>query len=176
MLEPEQRLAMDRFLASVEKRALRMAFVHTKDLDAAFDIVQVTMMKLTQKYGFRAEQEWPPLFYRILSSKINDWHRSQKRWWQHFQPIDDTVVSETQQLDIDSPQAFYQASETVQSIERSLNRLPAKQRQTFMLRCWEGLSTKETAIAMSCTEGTVKTQYSRALQTIKNQLGVAANE
>lgn len=169
MLEPNQRVAMDRFLASAEKRALRMAYIHTKDLDEAFDIVQVAMITLAQKYGAKPDQEWPPLFYRILSSKINDWHRSQKRWWQRFQVLDDST--DAQSIDYSSPDNFYQASETLQVIEQALVAMPPKQRQTFMLRCWEGLSTKETAMAMSCTEGTVKTQYSRALQSIKQQMG-----
>jgi len=174
LLEPNQRLAIDRFLSSVEKRALRMAFVHTKDLDAALDIVQIAMIKLAQKYGSRPEQEWSALFFRILSSKINDWHRAQKRWWQRFQPIEGAIVQE--RPDSGSPHEFYQASETLVSIEVALDKMPPKQRQTFMLRCWEGLTTKETAVAMACTEGTVKTQYSRALTALKKQLDDAVHE
>ena len=74
-----ERPAMDDFLASVERQAFRMAGFATRNDDEALDIVQDAMLKLVRKYSNRSAQEWPPLFYRILSNAITDWHRQRQR-------------------------------------------------------------------------------------------------
>ena len=67
--------ALERFLSSVEKRALRIAQIATSNSDDAFDIVQDAMLKLSSRYAGKPPNEWPPLFHRILQNRIRDWHR-----------------------------------------------------------------------------------------------------
>ena len=61
-----------------------MAQIATRNSDDALDIVQDSMIKLTQSYSDKPSIEWKPLFYRILSNRITDWHRQQKSTWQVF--------------------------------------------------------------------------------------------
>lgn len=169
---------MEQFLASVEKKAFRMAEISTKNADDAFDIVQDAMMKLVQKYSDKPRDEWAPLFYRILQSRITDFHRHssrQKRWlgWLVKDEESDSPdgyldkVAGHQQNDPDHLLGL--AQETTQLVEH-LKALPNRQQQAFMLRAWQGFDTKETAKAMSCSEGSVKTHYSRAIHKLKLKL------
>ena len=168
---------LDSFLAGVERRAFRMARISTGDADAALDIVQDAMLKLVRSYRHRPAAEWPPLFHRILSNAITDWHRQQQqggkifdRWFgSHMDdgedPLDKLPLPAGQQ-----PEQLVAMTQNMAAVEEAIKALSLRQQQAFMLRCWEGLSTAESAAAMGCTEGTVKTLYSRALHSLRATL------
>ncbi|MEE4186204.1 MAG: RNA polymerase sigma factor [Gammaproteobacteria bacterium] len=167
--------SLDQFLAGVERRAYRMAYVSTGDVDGALDIVQNAMLKLVSRYRHKPAADWPPLFYRILNNAITDWHRQRQRGWKVFDrwfggAADTDPLAELPAPAITQPEQEAGMDEQMQRLEVGLRRLPERQRQAFMLRCWEGLSVKATAAAMGCTAGTVKTLYSRALQNLREQL------
>ncbi len=170
---------LNRFFADVERRALRIAEISVRDRDDALDLVQNAMIKLAQKYAARPEPEWTPLFYRILQNGIRDWHRRQN--------VRNRVMvwfgkssSESDQYDIvahapdpagRTPDQELQTAEAMQHLELAVVGLPARQREAFMLRTFEGLDVASTAVAMGCSEGSVKTHYSRAIHSLREQLG-----
>lgn len=170
--------ALDAFLATVERRALRMAEIATRDRDAALDIVQDAMFRLVRRYARRPAQEWPPLFYRCVQNGVRDWQRRQTVWGRLFFRIASVVDEETgepalhERPDPDAPEggAQLEREQTMSRIERALLTLPTRQREAFMLRVWEGLDVGDTAIAMACSEGSVKTHLSRALASLRVEL------
>jgi len=173
---------IEQFLIHSEKRAFIMARVATKDADVALDIVQDAMIKLVTKYSNKQSHEWAPLFYRILQSRINDWHRRQKvrnRWrsWLGKSGKDDNENEfrdpplENHSLDEDEqPEDDVSNLEFSESLEIAVSNLPLRQQQAFMLRAWEEYSTAETSNIMKCSQGSVKTHYSRALASLQKSL------
>ena len=177
-LQQEQQL--NRFLAEVERRALRIAEIGVRDRDEALDLVQDAMIKLARKYGDRDSAEWPPLFYRILQNGVRDWHRRQAvrnrvmvwfgRGSQDEEDYD--LVAAAPDPIGRTPDEELANEEAMTSLEQAVRALPARQREAFMLRTFEGLDVAGTAVAMGCSEGSVKTHYSRAIHSLRDTLGV----
>jgi RNA polymerase sigma-70 factor, ECF subfamily len=180
----EERLDQSRelndFLAAVERRACRIAQMAVGDRDDALDIVQGAMLRLAQSYGGRPASEWKPIFYRILWNGINDWRRRRAvrsriftwlpgRWQDDGDDAEDALA----QVADGGPDPSTRAAtdQAMQRLESAVACLPARQQQVFALRCLEGLDVAETAAAMGCSEGSVKTHYFRALHTLRAQLG-----
>jgi RNA polymerase sigma-70 factor (ECF subfamily) len=168
--------ALDRFLAGVERRALRIAEFGTGNREDALDIVQDTMLRLVQGYAQRPEQEWGPLFHRILQSRIADFHRREavRRRWRTWFRSDEQVRGdplENQPAPASTgPDRRSDAERMTATLEQALGGLPLRQQQAFLLRVWEGLNVAETAHAMGCSEGSVKTHLSRAMRALREQL------
>ncbi len=176
-LQREQQL--NRFLAEVERRALRIAEIAVRDRDDALDLVQDAMIKLARNYAARPSEEWTPLFYRILQNAIRDWHRRQKVrnrvmvWFGRGRKDDDEydIVANAPDPGARAPDDELQNAQAMQRLEVSIRELPGRQREAFMLRTFEGLDVAGTAAAMGCSEGSVKTHYSRAVHALRDKLG-----
>jgi RNA polymerase sigma-70 factor (ECF subfamily) len=171
--------ALDRFLAGVERRAFRMAQIATGNEDEALDLVQDAMLKLVQKYGDRSEQDWGPLFHCILQSRIRDWYRRTKvrnrlRELFHSSPAEEDREDPLEQLPdrtTAAPDERLQRKRACAELDIALRALPLRQQQAFLLRIWEELDVAQTAQAMGCSEGSVKTHLFRALQVLRTRLG-----
>jgi RNA polymerase sigma-70 factor (ECF subfamily) len=70
-----------------------------------------------------------------------------------------------------SPGRQLESDEILRALEQALAALPNRQRQAFLLRNFEGLDVAQTAQAMKCSEGSVKTHYFRAVQALRTKLG-----
>jgi RNA polymerase sigma-70 factor (ECF subfamily) len=171
------RHSLEEFLREVERRAYRSAILSTKKSADALDIVQDSMLQLVQYYGDKPANEWPLLFQRILQHRIMDWHRQQsrhKKWfWKKSTDVsedeDDELNNIVDEREQDPADLLARASD-IQCVIEALEKLPLRQRQAFLLRAWEGFGVQETAKAMDCSEGSVKTHYFRALQSIRAYL------
>lgn len=176
-LRQQQKLEL--FFSGVERRALRIAEIAVRDRDEAMDIVQDAMIKLARKYSLHPVDEWPPLFYRILQNGVRDWHRRQSvrnRVMIMFgrAKIDDDSydpVGEAADPAGRTPDELLENDEAMGDLEIAIGRLPTRQREAFMLRTFEGLDVAATALAMDCSQGSVKTHYSRAVHSLRETLG-----
>jgi RNA polymerase sigma-70 factor, ECF subfamily len=174
------------FLKGVEKRAFKRSVYHVRDEEAALDIVQDSMLKLAQHYGDKPVAELPMLFHRILSNCTLDWFRRQKTRNAVFTSMSDiahsddnegnefdwmqTYASDKDAEEAQSAEALTQRAQLLQSIETEIQSLPARQREAFLLRYWEEMDVAETAAAMGCSEGSVKTHCFRAIQSLSKAL------
>ena len=173
------------FLSSVEQRAFKQAVYAVRDDDAAMDIVQDAMIKLAEKYGDKTAAELPLLFTRILQNRIHDWFRRQKvrNAWvtlfsslgrkaeesDDFDPLESLSAPDDSEIHQDGAKQL-EKSQLLQALESEITKLPVRQREAFLMRYWDELSITDTAKAMNCSEGSVKTHCSRATQTLAKAL------
>ena len=175
---------LDDFLAGVERRAYKSALLALQDHHSALDVVQNAMLKLCERYGERPSDELPLIFQRILQNAITDHFRRAKVrnfWTTLLSPFKDADGEtpgdslETLPGAVDTrpgadPAGMAESSQQIAAIEQALAELPARQRQAFLLRYWEGMDIAETAKAMACSEGSVKTHCFRAINALSVKL------
>ena len=169
--------SIDAFLHSISRRARLTAELATRDPDAAQDIVQEAMLTLVAKYGNHDPSSWGPLFHRILHSRMMDHFRRETRkrkWFTWLEPLDDAGEEDPWQNIPDrvdnNPVTLLQQTDNMDAVLAAVGELPFRQQQAFLLRAWEGYDTAQTAEAMGCAEGSVKTHYFRALNKIRAKL------
>ena len=175
------RSELSAFLEGVERRAFKQAMFAVRDEEAALDIVQDAMLRLAEKYGHRPVTELPLLFHRIVQNAIRDYFRRQKvrsLWTTLLSSLaprrgedDEQDPLETLQAADGSnfqeaPSAQLEQAQVLEIIDQEIARLPARQREAFILRYWEERDVAETARAMGCSEGSVKTHCSRAAHAL----------
>ena len=182
VLATEQELSD--FLKSVEKRAFKRSVYHVRNEDAALDIVQDSMIKLAEHYGDKPVAELPMLFQRILSNTTLDWFRRQKTRNALFSNMSDfetssddgdfnileTLESTDDSQRTESAEDSTSRAQTLHLIEAEIQELPGRQREAFLMRYWEEMDVAETAAAMGCSEGSVKTHCSRAVLALSKAL------
>lgn len=172
----DPRVQIEGFLRGVEQRAFGIARVSVRDPDDALDIVQEAMIRLVRRYSLRPSAEWAPLFYRILRNCIRDWQRRKgvrDRVLSFFGACPDgsDVVASAPAPAEQDPLAQIAGADAMEALAAALRSLPRRQREAFMFRNFEGLDVAQTALAMGCSGGSVKTHYSRALSRLRDLLG-----
>jgi RNA polymerase sigma-70 factor (ECF subfamily) len=177
--ERSVKTTIDSFLASIEHRAYRFALYELWDREAALDAVQDSMWRLVERYADRPAGEWPALFFTILRNRTTDAKR-----WRVAQRLRGLLggTSKSERDDREdiwmtlpapeheTPEAEQTATEQRRALERALAELPTRQRQVFLLREWQGMTTIETARTLGCSEGSVKQHHFRALRALRGKL------
>ena len=171
--------ALNQFLAGVELKAFKIAQAALRHEDDALDAVQDAMLQLSRAYADRPAEEWKPLFYRILENRIRDMQRRRTVRgrviaWLPYRGDDDEDEPDPIALAASpepQPVQRLELEQAVGALEKALDQLPRRQQQAFLLRALEGLDVAQTAAAMGCSEGSVKTHYFRAVQALRAQLG-----
>ncbi len=172
------------FLKSVEKRAFKRSVYHVRNEEAALDITQDSMMKLAEHYAHKSPAELPMLFQRILSNCTLDWFRRQKTRNALFSNLGDfegsgddgdfdlleNINLQDSSHQVESAESMTERAQIFREIETEIQGLPARQREAFLMRYWEELDVAETAAAMGCSEGSVKTHCSRAVLALSKAL------
>jgi RNA polymerase sigma factor (sigma-70 family) len=173
------------FLENVERRAFKQAVYAVRKDEAAFDIVQDAMIKLAEKYGDKPAAELPLLFQRILQNTIHDYFRREKvrnTWVSLFSSIggnsedhEDFDILETYEAEegtqaAESSEDKVARDQILAAIDEEVQKLPTRQREAFLMRYWQDMDVAETAAAMGCSEGSVKTHCSRATHTLAQAL------
>lgn len=173
------------FLENVERRAFKQALYAVRKDESALDIVQDAMIKLAVKYGDKPAAELPLLFQRILQNTIHDYFRHEKvrdTWVSLFSNLirrsegnEDFDLLETYQSEegsgtTESGEDKVGRDQTLAAIDEEVQKLPARQREAFLMRYWQDMDVAETAAAMGCSEGSVKTHCSRATHTLAQAL------
>jgi RNA polymerase sigma factor (sigma-70 family) len=173
------------FLVSVERRAFKQAVYAVRKDESALDIVQDAMVKLAEKYGDKPPAELPLLFQRILQNTIHDYFRREKvrnTWISLFSGLrsDDgendnfdlleTYESEEGSQATESSADKVERDQVLAVIDQEIQKLPTRQREAFLMRYWQDMDVAETAAAMGCSEGSVKTHCSRATHTLAQAL------
>lgn len=179
------RSELSTFLEGVERRAFKQAVFAVKDEQAALDLVQDAMLRLAEKYGHRPAAELPLLFHRIMQNAIRDWYRRQKvrtLWSTLLSSLAPGRADEEEQDPLEAlesadaarvepaPGDRLQQVQVIEIIEEELARLPPRQREAFLMRYWDELDVAQTAKAMGCSEGSVKTHCSRAAHALAEAL------
>jgi len=186
---PPYRMATDKelsdFLENVERRAFKQAAYAVRKDESALDIVQDAMIKLAEKYGDKPAAELPMLFQRILQNTILDYFRREKvrnTWVSLFSgmkpsgdehedfDILDTYESEQGSSAAESSADQVERAQILDLIDEEVQKLPSRQREAFLMRYWQDMDVAETAEAMGCSEGSVKTHCSRATHTLAESL------
>ncbi|MGH8191031.1 MAG: RNA polymerase sigma factor [Rhodanobacteraceae bacterium] len=168
---------IEAFLAAVERRAWRIAEIALRDPDEALDVVQDAMLRLVRHYSGKPAAEWTPLFWGILRRRITDIqrHRAVRNrvlvWAGRNVTDDDGELPawEAPDLGPDPPRALA-SRQAHAAMSKAIRALPRRQQQAFLLRVLEGLSVANTAKAMGCSDGSVKTHLSRAMEALRRQL------
>jgi RNA polymerase sigma-70 factor, ECF subfamily len=179
--------SLNNFLAEVQTRAYHVAYGALWDKEVALDVVQESMMRLVEYYRDKPEQEWPALFRTVLNSKINDERRKRmlaqaKRKLLSLTTLGFSEVGLDERMteaelpaaprhtSFSDPEADASDIQLKQKIEQALRTLADRQRQVFLLREQLGLSIRETAETLGCSENSIKQHHFRALQAMRRLL------
>jgi RNA polymerase sigma-70 factor (ECF subfamily) len=178
---------LDRFFATHGENAYYVAYAALWHHETAMDVVQESMLGLVEYYRDKPAGQWPALFRTILNSRINDVRRRRLIEQGKHKLVsltglfrkdrEDGNAAEEPDLPSDNrddritePEAGMVAVQLREKLTQALHSLSERQRQVFVLREWRGMTTRETAVTLGCSENSVKQHHYRALRELRKLL------
>lgn len=178
--------ALNAFFAEHEDKAFYVAYAALWDRENALDAVQESMLKMVEYYSNKPPDDWPALFRTVLNSKINDLRRKRlleqgkhklvsltglfRRRGDDGEDTEFELPAPERSDGITGPEESCAASELRQRIDHALLTLSERQRQVFILREWRGMTIREAADTLGCSENSIKQHHFRALRELRRQL------
>ncbi|MEA5446206.1 RNA polymerase sigma factor [Gammaproteobacteria bacterium AB-CW1] len=171
--------SLDEFLASVELRAFQLARMRLGNSEDAHDVVQDGMERFVAHYAGRPREEWSRLFYGIVHNRVRDYQRHsqvRQRWQQapafaDDEPGREDLIERAPAPSSSRPEEWLSNASGIEALVAALEDMPERQREAVTLRIIQGMDVSETAAAMKCSAGSVKTHLSRALAKLREVLG-----
>ncbi|MFS8200388.1 SigE family RNA polymerase sigma factor [Streptomyces sp. CWNU-52B] len=158
----EDGLGFDEFARSRQAQLRRTAYLLCGDWHLAEDLTQTALAKLYSVWRRVRRHEAPDAYARKVLFRTFVDETRRRRWWERPGAYDfDTVAPAT------DPALRV-------TLLDALRKVPARSRAVLVLRFWEDQSVEATAAALGCSVGTVKSQTSRGLATLRRVLGDTA--
>ncbi len=153
------------FVAARSQRLLRTAYLLTRDRALAEDLLQTALAKSWLAWG-RIDDDPEPYVRAVLVNTYTSWWRRRWRGEVAAAVLPETVgtIGTGRAVGVEERLALWQA----------LGRLPRRQRAVLVLRYLEDLSETETARLLGVAVGTVKSQASRAMASLRLDGALAA--
>lgn len=154
------------FVQGIAASLHRTAYLLCGDWYLADDLVQEALAKAYSHWRKVQKADNPSAYVRriLINESRRNWRRNRNLTVHPDSDLADSAVA-------DMSDGVVNRAELLQALQS----LPARQRATVVLRFLEGLSERETAAALGCSEGTVKSQTSRALIKLKSVLNRGDN-
>ena len=156
------RADFESWMAARQGRLLRTAYLLTGDVHTAEDLVQTALAKLYLAWDRVSGAASIDAYARKIL--VNEHTSPWRRLWRHREVVTDTSDHEV-------PVAAEEYDGVRAALWEAVRALPERQRAVVVLRYYEQLSERETAEALGVSVGTVKSQASRALDTLRGHLG-----
>jgi RNA polymerase sigma-70 factor (sigma-E family) len=156
------RADFESWMSARQGRLLRTAYLLTGDVHAAEDLVQTSLAKLYLAWDRVSDAPSVDAYARKIM--VNEHTSMWRRLWRHREVVTDTSAR-------DVPVRAEEYDGVPAALWTSVRALPERQRAVVVLRYYEQLSEQETADALGVAVGTVKSQASRALDTLRTRLG-----
>jgi RNA polymerase sigma-70 factor (sigma-E family) len=146
------------FVAASSRRLLRGAYLITGDLAEAEDLLQTALERAYLRWPSIRRTDVPEAYVRkiVVTSAINAARRRTVSCW----PLDQSEPPGVPDREVEGMAGRL-------ALLALVRQLPAGQRAVLVLRYFDDLTEAETARALGCTVGTVKSQHARAMARLR---------
>lgn len=156
----------EEFYASAWPRLYRLTYAISGDVGRAEDAVQSALAKAYASWRRVTSAEHPEAYVRRMA--VNEVLGVRRRgWWKSERPghVPDVGLPGSTEQEVVDRSLLWQA----------LSTLAPRQRAVLVLRYYEDLSEQQIAEVLGCSRGTVKSQASNALATLRRRYGATAD-